>query len=57
MGHVLKNGMSLMSTHSDIDTSPELKQGMDNMMSLVAKGNITDREKQHALAFKEWSEG
>ncbi|XP_031563231.1 tetratricopeptide repeat protein 38-like [Actinia tenebrosa] len=57
MGYVLKNGMKLMSTYSDVDTNPELKQGIDHMMSIVAKGNITEREKRHALAFKEWSEG
>jgi hypothetical protein len=56
MGHVLKNGLSLMSYSSDVNTNPELKQGMDNMTSLVAKGNITDREKLHALALKEWSD-
>lgn len=57
MGHVLKTGMTLLSTYCDVDTNPELKQGIDQMMSLVAKGNITEREKLHAIALKEWSEG
>ncbi|KAK3724236.1 hypothetical protein QZH41_011720 [Actinostola sp. cb2023] len=57
MGHVICNGLDIISTTYDVDTNPKLKQGVDTLMSLVAKGNITDRERLHAKAVKEWSDG
>ncbi|KXJ23457.1 tetratricopeptide repeat protein 38 [Exaiptasia diaphana] len=57
MGHVMCNGLELISTTYDVDTNPKLKEGMDTLANLVAKGNINDRERMHAQAVKEWSDG
>ncbi|XP_031563216.1 tetratricopeptide repeat protein 38-like isoform X2 [Actinia tenebrosa] len=57
MGHVMSNGIELISSTSDVDTNPQLKQGMNTLTSLAAKGNITDRERLHVQAVKEWADG
>jgi len=57
MGHVICNGLELLSTTYDVDTSPSLKKGMETLEALVDKRNITDREKRHAQALKEWADG
>jgi hypothetical protein len=57
MGHVISNGIQLIGTASGVHNNPKLKQSMDNLTNLVAKGNITDRERLHAKAVKEWADG
>jgi hypothetical protein len=46
MGHVISIGLGLSN-----------KQSMYTLKSLVSKGNVTNREKLHALAIKELSDG
>lgn len=57
MGHVISNGLELISTTSDVDTNPQLKQGISTLTTLAAKGNITDRERLHVQAVKEFADG
>lgn len=57
MGHVLSCGLDLISSGKGIHVDQELKSNMHTLESLAAKSNITNREKLHVKAVKEWSEG
>ena len=57
MGHVLSTGLELISSGKSAHLDNDLRQGLEKMSSLAAKGNITPREKQHVQAVQEWSDG
>ena len=57
MGHVLSCGLDLISSGKGIHVDQELKSNMHALESLAAKSNITNREKLHVKAVKEWAEG
>ena len=57
MGHVLANGMDLLSCDKSFRSDGQLKSNLKRMYALAANSNITKREELHVSAVKEWSEG
>ena len=57
MGHVVANGLDLISSCKGIHTDEVLKSGMEDLYKLAAKSDLTQREKLHVSAVKEWAEG
>ena len=57
MGHVVANGLELISSGKSIQLDAELHQGLETMSSLAAKTTITPRENLHVQAVKEWGQG
>lgn len=57
MGHVLSCGLDLISSGKGIHVDQDLKNGMETLQSLAARSNITNRERLHVKAVKEWAEG
>ena len=57
MGHAIFCGLELISSGKGIHVDQELKNNMQALDTLAAKSNITNREKLHVKAVKEWAEG
>ena len=57
MGHVISCGLDLISSGKGIHTDEELKNSILSLEGLAAKSNITNRERLHVKAVKEWAEG
>lgn len=57
MGHVLSCGLDLISSGTGIHVNQDLQNRMETLQSLATKSNITDREKLHVKAVKEWAKG
>ena len=57
MGHAISCGLELIASGKGIHVDEELKNNMEVLESLAAKSNITNREKLHVKAVKEWAEG
>ncbi|XP_027035594.1 tetratricopeptide repeat protein 38-like isoform X2 [Pocillopora damicornis] len=57
MGHVISCGLYLISSGKGIHTDEELKNSILSLEGLAAKSNITNRERLHVKAVKEWAEG
>lgn len=57
MGHVVSCGLDLISSGKGIHTDQELKTSMLSLEELAAKSNLTNREKLHVKAVREWAEG
>lgn len=57
MGHVISCGLELIASGKGIHVDKELKNSMQVLESLAAKSDITNREKLHVKAVKEWAEG
>ena len=57
MGHVLSCGLDLISSGKGIHVDQELNDSMVTLQLLAARSNITNREKLHVKAVKEWAEG
>ncbi|PFX14870.1 Tetratricopeptide repeat protein 38 [Stylophora pistillata] len=57
MGHVISCGLDLISSGKGIHTDQELKSSMLSLKGLAARSNITNRERLHVKAVKEWAQG
>ncbi|PFX15345.1 hypothetical protein AWC38_SpisGene20439 [Stylophora pistillata] len=57
MGHVISCGLDLISSGKGIHTDQELKSSMLSLEGLTARSNITNRERRHVKAVKEWAQG
>lgn len=57
MGHVISCGLELIASGKGIHVDKELKNSMQVLESLAAKSDITNQEKLHVKAVKEWAEG
>ena len=57
MGHVVANGLDLISSGKGIHTDDNLKSGMEKLYDIASKVTITPRERLHVSAVKEWAEG
>ncbi|XP_022807217.1 tetratricopeptide repeat protein 38-like isoform X2 [Stylophora pistillata] len=57
MGHVISCGLDLISSGKGIHTDQELKSSMLSLKGLAARSNITNRERLHVKAVKEWAKG
>ena len=57
MGHVISCGLELISSGKGVHVDQELKNNLQALQTLAAKTNITNREKLHVKAVKEWAEG
>ncbi len=57
MGHAIVNGLDLMGTARSIHLDPEFKKGIDNMVSMANKQNVTKREKMHVEAVRLFANG
>ncbi|XP_028415798.1 tetratricopeptide repeat protein 38-like [Dendronephthya gigantea] len=58
MAHVLKNGLELIGTGTNIWKDTSLRQSIDEMKAIVEKNtSLTKRERKHAAAIQAWSQG
>lgn len=52
MGHVLNNGLDLMSTATNPCFDVEAQKKLNNLQALAAKMDLTMRERQHVQAIE-----
>ncbi|XP_053382109.1 tetratricopeptide repeat protein 38-like isoform X1 [Mercenaria mercenaria] len=58
MGHVIKNGLELLGTGTNVRLNKDLANGIDTMVKLAgSQAGLSDREKKHVNAVKLWSDG
>jgi hypothetical protein len=57
MGHVIVNGLDLMSTAKTTRLDPGLKAAMSLMRRTADKASLTARERLHVKALELWSDG
>ncbi|KAH9512625.1 Tetratricopeptide repeat protein 38 [Bulinus truncatus] len=58
MGQVVKNGLELLGTGSNIKLSGRLRDDVNRMVKLSAmQPKITGRERKHVTALESWSNG
>ena len=57
MGCALMNGLSLVGTSQNANTSNTIRQQIDQMESMLNNNNITTRERMHVEAVKMFSVG
>ncbi|XP_050392408.1 tetratricopeptide repeat protein 38 isoform X1 [Patella vulgata] len=57
MGNVVKNGLDLLGTGKTVNLDPEFKLDIEKLNKLCEARNITNREKQHVEAIKQFANG
>lgn len=57
LAHVFKNGLDAMGVSKSVRTDEEFAKSVDRMVTLGNTKQISERERKHVMAVKQWVDG
>ncbi|KAJ8315258.1 hypothetical protein KUTeg_007408 [Tegillarca granosa] len=57
LAHVFKNGLDAIAVANSVRTDEEFAKSVNHMVTLGKTQNISDRERKHVMAVKQWTDG